>query len=142
MGFGIGTGFGWPGTSGTGVGVGVGVGIGFEGVPGVGPGLGSPGLGVVGGSCGGGVGTVGIGESGGTSTFVAAFFFFLGAHPLVDVTTKANNNNDSNFIRTPQQQGLQMSKVWTEHFGHYIKNYTVLHNSQKADCNFCSKLRH
>ena len=98
IGLGMGTGFGRPGVSG-GVGIGIGVGIGL----GIGIGLlGSLGFGVVGGSCGGGVGIVGIGESGGTSTLVVVFFFFLGAHPLLEVTvTKEINNNGSNnsFIR-------------------------------------------
>lgn len=94
------------GSKGTGFGTGIGLGLGTLGsgagigVVGVGIGLGSPG--VVGGSCGGGVGMVGIGESGGTSTFVAVFFFFLGAQPLLEVTvTKEINNNGSNnsFIR-------------------------------------------
>ena len=81
------------------VGIGVGVGTGLFGSSG------SSGVGVVGvpGSCGGGTGlpfgvTAGGGLSGGTSTLVAGFFFFLAAQPSTRLPIKNKlRNNGSNF---------------------------------------------
>ena len=81
------------------VGAGVGVGTGLFGSCGLGVGV------VVGvpGSCGGGTGlpfgvTTGGGLSGGTSTLVAGFFFFLAAQPSTRLPIKNKlRNNGSNF---------------------------------------------
>jgi hypothetical protein len=97
--------------------VGVGVGTGLFGSCGLGSGV----VGVPG-SCGGGTGLPlgfieGGGLSGGTSTLVAGFFFFLAAQPSTKLPIKnklRNNGSNRNIKHSTATRGLDRCKIFRQ----------------------------